>query len=193
MITIDDLIQQGEKFVPHIENIHMLSIGTSDSEYENWRTTARRFLGVNYPKDKTVGEFEQVSKGWISPDNHSKLLAILKAIKTMPQLNTVPTNSGRKGGDVIVNNNNTVNQTVNQTQNTTMWCTAFIDSIKHELTGRQLQEIKEILEQHRDAPETAKSKLIEKLMSFGSNVAAGILGNLMTNPAIFSGILSGLG
>ena len=195
MITIDDLIQQGEEFVSQIaENpsagwrSRYYLENDKASEYKVWKATAKRFIGAHYSGDKAIEEFEQTSNYHLSPDNHQKLLAILKAIRAIPQPNAVPMNNGRKG-DIIVNNSNTVSQT----QNTTVWCTAFIESIKHELTGRQLQEIKEILEQHKDTPETAKPKIIEKLMSFGSNVAAGILGNLMTTPNIYAGILNGLG
>jgi len=189
MPTLDELIQQGKEFVsqfvespilPGFEEFPIYRV-SNDSEYENWKATAKRFIGVNYFNDKAVGEFEQVSNREVSPDNHSKLLAILNAIKTIPQSNTVPMKSGRKGGDIIVNNSNTVNQT----QNTTVQYAFFIESIKNELTGRQLQELKDILEQHKDTPETAKSKIIEKLTSFGSNVLASILANVVTNPNIY--------
>jgi hypothetical protein len=192
MTTIDELIQQGEGFTSRIKYIPPLSntirstpvyhIANAE-EYGTWKATAKRFIGVNYPDDKAVEEFEQTAKNRLSLGNHRHLLAILKAIKTIPQPNTVPMDSDKKSGDIIVNNSNTVNQT----QNTTVQYAFFIESIRNELTGRQFQEIKDIIDQHKDSPETARPKIIEKLMSFGSNVAASILGNLMTNPNIYAG------
>ena len=192
MTTIDELIQQGEGFTSRIKYIPPLSntirstpvyhIANAE-EYGTWKATAKRFIGVNYPDDKAVEEFEQTAKNRLSLGNHRHLLAILKAIKTIPQPNTVPMDSDKKSGDIIVNNSNTVNQT----QNTTVQYAFFIESIKNELTGRQLQELKDVLEQHKGTPETAKTKIVEKLVSFGTNTLASILANVVMNPSIYGG------
>ena len=198
MIALDALIRRGEEFISQIyftpipPNIFSGSSGYNipdTAEYESWKATSRRFIGVHYPNDKAVEEFEQASGDCLSPENHLILLAILKAIRevplphAVPKPDTVPMDCDRKGVDIIVNNNNTVNQI----QNTIVQYAVFIESIKNGLNDIQLQELKDILDQHKDAPETAKTKIVEKLVSFGTDVLASILGNLMTNPNIYAG------
>lgn len=61
----------------------------------------------------------------------------------------------------------------------------FLDAISDELTGKQIKEIKEIMAQEKDI-EKAKPKIIEKISSFGLNVASNIIANIITNPNIWN-------
>ena len=36
-------------------------------EYQKWLATTNRFIGINFPNDKDVSEFEKVSKEEITP------------------------------------------------------------------------------------------------------------------------------
>lgn len=64
----------------------------------------------------------------------------------------------------------------------------FIDSIKNEITGKQLKELQEII---RGEPNVEKSKhrILEKLKEFGIDVCTNIVSNIITNPLIWSGLL----
>lgn len=85
----------------------------------------------------------------------------------------------------VINNNNNMSQTQNQSQTQEIAISIFLESIKDELTGRQMKEIKEIVEQEEDVNQ-AKPKIIEKLKSFGGDVLSNIIANIITNPTILA-------
>jgi hypothetical protein len=80
-----------------------------------------------------------------------------------------------------------VNVTQNQSQEQKQVVTFFIDSIKDEISGKQLKELQEIAKSEPD-PEKAKPKIIDHIKSFGVDVCSNILANIMTNPAIWTGL-----
>ena len=77
----------------------------------------------------------------------------------------------------------TVTQHQNQTQEIAI--SIYIDSIKDELTGRQMNEIKEILKEV-NVISIAKPQVVEKLKSFGGDVLSNIIANIITNPTILA-------
>jgi hypothetical protein len=79
------------------------------------------------------------------------------------------------------------NQSQEQKQSQEQLLTVFFDSIKDEISGKQLKELKEIAKNEPD-PERAKPKIIEKIKSFGSDVCSNIIANIVTNPAIWTGL-----
>lgn len=81
--------------------------------------------------------------------------------------------------------NNHMSQTQNQSQTQEIAITIFLESIKDELTGRQIKEIKEIVEQEEDVNQ-AKPKIIEKLKSYGGDILSNIIANIITNPTILA-------
>jgi hypothetical protein len=60
----------------------------------------------------------------------------------------------------------------------------IIDSLKYGLSGSQIEELKEILESNQE-PKKKKKTFVEKLNSFGSDVASNILANILTNPKVY--------
>lgn len=60
----------------------------------------------------------------------------------------------------------------------------IIDSLKYGLSGSQIEELKEILESNQE-PKEKKKTFVEKLKSFGSDVASNILANILTNPKVY--------
>lgn len=76
----------------------------------------------------------------------------------------------------------TVNQSQSQEQRQIIEIQFIINAIKEELTGKQLNELKSIIQDGKI--ENKNEKIAEKLISFGSNVASGILGNILSNPQI---------
>ena len=85
----------------------------------------------------------------------------------------------------VINNNNNMSQTQSQNQTQEIAITIFLESIKYELTGRQIKEIKEIMDQEDDINQ-AKPKIIEKLKSFGGDVLSNVIANIITNPTIWA-------
>lgn len=79
--------------------------------------------------------------------------------------------------------NNTNHQS--QQQNQKIVLEIFIESIKDELTGKQMKELIQIIKEEPDK-DIAKNKIIDKLKDFGVGVLSGIVGNIITNPNIIS-------
>lgn len=82
--------------------------------------------------------------------------------------------------------NSAINFNLNQSQNTNVSINIefVIDAIKDELKGAQVKELKEILASDAE-PEAKKKSFVEKVKSFGSDVASNILANIVTNPSVY--------
>jgi len=82
--------------------------------------------------------------------------------------------------------NSGINISVNQSQNQTVNVNVIWEAIKEELTGKQLKEVEEIINDS-DEPDSKKRRIFDKLKSFGTDVASNIIAGLLTNPAIYGG------
>lgn len=82
-------------------------------------------------------------------------------------------------------NNNGINIELNQNQNQTVNIDVFWGVVKDELTGKQLKEVEDILKDPKEKPEAKKSKILDKIKSFGGNVASNIVAGLITNPSLY--------
>jgi hypothetical protein len=92
-------------------------------------------------------------------------------------LPSIPKNEG--SGNINIS----LNQSQHQSQ--TISVNLIWESIKEELTGKQAREIEEIINNTEDEPEAKKNKVLEKIKSFGLDVASNIVAGLLTNPAIY--------
>ena len=79
-----------------------------------------------------------------------------------------------------------ININVSQTQQINL--SIVIHSLREELTGRQFQELEEIVKSDVK-PEEKKQKISEKLKSFGSDVLSGVLSSLLTNPQVYQAFM----
>lgn len=82
------------------------------------------------------------------------------------------------------NDNSGININLTQNQNQTVNINLLIGALEDELTVSQLREVNEIMNVEEPKSEK-KKKLIEKIKSFGSDVASNILANILTNPNIW--------
>lgn len=83
-------------------------------------------------------------------------------------------------------NQSGINILLSQNQNQTVQIHFIWDSIKDELTGKQIKELEEVINV-KEPIETKKTKVLDKLKSFGGDVLTNIVANILTNPAIFGG------
>lgn len=81
-----------------------------------------------------------------------------------------------KGINIAINQNQSVKQKVS--------LNIILDAVHNELTGKQLKELQSIIE-NDDQPENKKKKVIEKLKSFGTDIATNIIAGILTNPTIY--------
>lgn len=194
-ISLVSLIEEQKARIPHLEYVPSPPgcIGFScycyeDSEnYLKWLKTASRFIGINFPDDKDVIEFEKVSREEVSPGQQQALLAILEALSCLP---TVIQNKVDNQNEITVNTNinNSNNQSQNQEQSVAI--NLFLEAIKDDLTGKQLKELKEVLNENKEDEAKARKGIIEKLKSFGSDVASNIVANILTNPVIWNSFVN---
>jgi hypothetical protein len=82
------------------------------------------------------------------------------------------------------NENSSININLTQNQNQTVNLTLLISALEDELTISQFKEVNELMKAEEPKSEK-KKKIIEKIKSFGSDVASNILANILTNPNIW--------
>ena len=201
-ITLESLIQE------HKERIDLLKYqpdppgcwGFSyyyyeDSEaYQKWLAKTKRFIAINYPSDKYVNEFEVVSNGNKSPEQQKKLLAILEAFAVLPTVipdNRITQVTEKKGdGKDSINVVTTINNSNSQSQDQRQLLAVelFVEAIKDDLTGRQIKELKAVVACANNDLQKARPGIMAKLKEFGSDIVSNIVANILTNPAIWSGL-----
>ena len=114
-----------------------------------------------------------------------KLLAILEAFAEYPNVienNKLATQAGNINIHNNINNTNTQSQQQSQQQSIKI----LIKALEDQLSVSQLKEIKQVVEEAKGDLVKAKPKLIDKIKSFGENVASNILANIITNPTIWA-------
>lgn len=121
------------------------------------------------------------------PNCFDEILAILNACSIVPTLpvvdspNYLPTNNP-------INVSITQNQHQSQTQEQSLVIDLFLEAIKDEITGKQLKELKSIVQEEPN-PEKAKSRILDKVKSWGESISASIVANIITNPTIWAGLM----
>lgn len=196
-ITLESLIQEQKERLPYLREVRdgFAYYEYPDMEaYHKWLATTKRFIEIQYPNDKYVVEFCEISKQVTFPSQQQKLLAILEAFAQLPVV--VPDNHVAKVDDkldkvidtinVTTNINNTNSQT--QSQKQSLAVQLFIEAIKDDLTGRQIKELKAVVEDTNKDLQMARSGIIAKLKEFGTDVASNIVANLLINPRIWGGL-----
>ncbi len=190
-ITLEELIDEGKEigrgisFVPAPDgvwrtfDVYELK---STSVYEVWKNKTLRFLSAQFPEDRCVSDFEKAIeefiKSYYSPNVFNRMIGIMESCVYVPTILSIKKNKLDKSINI------NVNQSQTQSQQQSLAIDIFIEAIKDELTGKQQKEIKEIIINEPN-PIQAKTKLIDKIKSFGSDVISNIIANIITNPAIW--------
>lgn len=196
MMTIDELIQEGQTFEIMIENSYytlengvMVCHDTTEyiedgDRYIAWLEKTKRFIAASYPDDRAIDDFEEASITF-SKKSLYRLLAILNALKECPA------KCKRKNTSEIPATSISVVQSQNQSQsqNQQQSIDVVLKAIRDELTGRQYEELISIVKECA-SKEEAKPKIIEKLKNFGEGVLSGVLTNIITYPEIWAMLLS---
>ena len=140
-----------------------------------------RFLSVQFPGDKYIDDFVRTSKEDLEPQQQQKLLAILEAFLEYPEVVEKTKSSKFTKGINIHNNISNIN-----TQSQQQSIEILVKVLENQFSVSQLKEILQVVEEEKGDLEKAKPKLIDKIKSFGENVASNILANIITNPAIWA-------
>ena len=196
-ITLESLIQEHKERLPYLHDIgDMLSYYEYPDmgAYHKWIAKTIRYIEIQYPNDKYVVEFCEVSKENIYPNQQRKLLAILEAFAVLPTV--IPDNRTKQVTEkkctekdainVVTTINNSNSQS--QSQEQLMAIELFVEAIKDDLTGRQIKELKSVVAEADNDLQKARPGIIAKLKEFGTDVASNIVANLLTNPMIWGGL-----
>jgi hypothetical protein len=164
-----------------------------DKEFDldGWKNSTivllNRIYGDDYPGIKSIEKIKFESGGIAFGDSSSfwdnmksckkqgkdLLDACIRELQTFGQ----PTKK--------VTSNSGINIHLTQNQNQTINIQLLVSALENELTVSQFREINEIM----NSPESSADKkktIIDKLKSFGSDVASNILANILTNPNIWT-------
>lgn len=188
-ITIESLIEEQQARIPKLHKCDYYPYYDYDEDertnYQKWLVNAFRFINIKYPNDRFIQEFEEISKYDLSPEQQIQLLAILESLASLPTIIPSKKSISKTGKERInINFNNTNSQSQNLEQSFAF--NLFMEAIKDDLTGRQVKELKKVVADNNNDLEKARPCIIEKLKSFGSDVVANIVANLITNPSIWN-------
>jgi len=196
-ITIESLTEQGKEILqgisfvqpsPNVIRLFSVYRLENDSIYERWKNVAIRFLSSKYPNDESVTDFrkaaEKFEKDHYSPTEMKKMIGILESITIIPtQLNHM-CNQQSKQPSIIINNTNS------QSQSQTIDVDWLSKAIEDVLTISQIKELNKVFEDEGGNMAKAKPKLVEKLKSFGENIASNIVANIITSPSIWTSLFN---
>lgn len=196
-ITLESLIEEQRNRIPQLKYVpsppgcfgFAYYCYEESDNYQKWLATTSRFIGISFPNDKDVMEFEKVSKEEMSPSQQQELLAILEAFSCLPTV--IQSKNSKEAGNqkgITVNTNINNSNSQSQSQKLSLAIDIFLEAVKDDLTGRQLKELKEVIKESGDDKEKARNGIIDKLKSFGSDVASNIVANIITNPMIWANL-----
>lgn len=181
LILEGDELQQTIVYVPAAEGVWRrcpIYRATTAEKYQTWQSSVQRFIKSFYPSD--LEEFK-VATEKINPDSHINILGLLNAIKRLPE----------EPDSNFLKQKSATNITINNSQHNTQSIVfnLIIDAIKDEITGKELKELNELLKEYEKVPQKDKSKIIDKVKNFGTDVLSNIIANILTNPNIYSGLI----
>lgn len=192
-ITLENIITEGHEIRKMIQYIPPTGFRTfkaytiSDRpRYEKWKNIVIRFLTASYSGDRCVKDFEEKAESFsknFNPNIFDDILGLLESCRAIPILPLV-----QKAPTSKIDKSIHVNVTQSQSQEQSFAINIFLEAIKDEITGRQLKELKSIAQEESN-PEKAKSKILEKVKSWGENISASIIANIITNPTIWAGLM----
>ncbi len=193
-ITIETLIEEHKNRIPLLVRDGYYYKYPDMDAYRNWLAKTKRLIASKFPEDKDIDVFERTCSQKLTPEQQKTLLAILEAFVALPAI--IPARKAKQATtkmelespaiNVTTNINNSNSQT--QSQEQSLAIEIFIEAIKDDLTGKQIKELKAVVAEADNDLEKARPSIIEKLKSFGSDVASNIVANILTNPAIWSGL-----
>ncbi len=172
--------------------LEKLALLSETNQFNVWqKETVLTLINIYAESDKRITSFEEIQSyqhygitGFDRfPEAKQEAESILKSLITdIRDFGIIRSDSKTKSGGININ----VNQHNSQNQSTTVSVNfdMILESLKYGLSGAQIEELKEILESNQE-PKEKKKTFVEKIKSFGSDVASNILANLLTNPQVY--------
>lgn len=190
IFLFESLIKQGEEILNRYDTEKEETLVNSkefNDQYDQWRADSFRLFETHFDmKDIVFGEISRQRIFIYTKRSKSYVEIILRAMrscyripyhktaeeKAEPQILQTPVN-------INIHNEN------KQTQSQTQEFNVLVESLKNSIAPYQLDELKQLA--NSDSPVTEKRKsLFDKIMSFGTNVGASVLANILTKPEILA-------
>jgi hypothetical protein len=178
MITPDKAIEALQNRLEALNNVY------NAQKFSEWKTRTMQTLAHLYGENHTsysalneIHAYNYVERTENAKSEANELLnGLIEDLQNFgfPKLNEATKN----GVNVQVNQHN------NQTTTVSLDINIILNIIRDELRNSEIEEIKEILESNLE-PKEKKKTIIDKIKSFGSDVATNILANLLANPKVY--------
>lgn len=183
MITEEKAIEAIQKA---IDEARMLPSTTYDavSDFNTWRRKTIATLHRVVPDNKTIFKDMAGTKIYSGAFVERGIKIAIELLSSL--IENIKQFGLEQPAKLATESGNGININLHQTQATHISINIefVIDAIKDELKGTQVKELKEILASDAE-PETKKKSFVEKIKSFGSDVASNILANIVTNPSVY--------
>jgi hypothetical protein len=178
-----------QKQIELIRN-QIIKLEEKEFDLDAWKSSTSVILGSifndNYQGVKAIDKIKFDSGGWAIGDaSHfwDNMVSCKKQGKEILEACIVELETfglpEKKEKD-----NSGININLTQNQNQTVNINLLISALEDELTVSQLRDVNELMK--TDEPKSEKKrKIIDKIKSFGSDVASNILANILTNPNIW--------
>lgn len=183
-------IPEIKKHLFDIKNSQIADRNVLDKNISALSSIVERYYSKESPYQERVKYFTQAISMFKLHKREDNPLYGITSATIMAEMNNVIDNIirefdnlGLAEKDFKIDKSIKINNTLNQTQ--VVEFNLFVEIIKDELTGRQIKEIKDIVEDESNQ-EVKKTKIIEKLKSFGGDILSNIIANIITNPNIYS-------
>lgn len=190
-----------EKYITSLEEIKNVRIDSATT-LSTWKARAVNIIVRIYGKDSRQEEqinkinyktYPSISYGTIGGGMHHSgggnnlevckkqaydlIESFINELKTFG-LPEIDDNKNKKIDGINI----TLNQT--QTQKQTINLNIILEALQEELTGKQLKEIQDIIDNDKTV-EDKKKGIIETLKSFGKDLATNVIANILTNPNLY--------
>ena len=192
----ESLITQGEGILGRYrseQEVVLVSSKEFNDEYDQWRTDVFRLFETHFDfKNDVVFREIWENRLFIVKKRNAKYVEILlrtlkscyripykKATITKMKEETTPMSANEQQSiNININNSNSQSQEQNQKQQQEQ--DLLVELLKECLTPYQLEELKKITQSGVPVSEKRKN-LFEQILSFGNNVGANILADLLAN------------
>lgn len=163
-------------------------LNSSDFDLKAWKSSSililDRIFGSDFQGIKTIENIKYTSGGIYGGSNPSSWNNMDSCKKQGKEILETCINELTIFGarEKPKKDNSGIN--INLTQNQSVNINLLVSALEDELTVSQMREIKEIM-QDSESTKDKKTKIIEKIKSFGSDIASNIIANILTNPSIW--------
>ena len=186
----DSLIKQGEGILKRYKSEKEEDLVNSkefNDEYDQWRADCFRLFETHFDLKDTVFHEIGMNQMFIMRKRSAKYVEmILRAMNTCYRIpykkgshQSAKADTKVAAQPININIHNENQQSQNQSQELHI----LVDLLKESLAPYQLDELREVASADVPVPEKRKN-LMEKILSFGTNVGASVLANILTHPEV---------